>query len=301
MNDVSPTALVFPGQGSQRPGMAEPWRDHPAFARWAEADETLHDDLTHLGLHADADELRRPRACQLALFVHGVVLFEAWYAATGRQPRLVAGHSLGEYVALVAAGAVEFDDALRLVDVRARACEAAADADPGGMVACLGMELATIEDACARAGAHVANDNAPGQVVVAGRNEALDTVKDILGEAGGKIRDVDVGAPYHTPHMQPAVEALRQQLALTAFADTGVPVVANVDAKLHTDGAGWVDRLAQQVVSPVRWRESVEQLATEGVEAVVELGASAPLSGMIKRTDRGLARQAVHAPDDLAA
>lgn len=292
-------ALLFPGQGSQQPGMGEPWRDHPAFARWAEADAALGEDLTRLALSADADELRRPRACQLALFVHGVVLADAWRAEAAEPPAALAGHSLGEYVALVAAGAVGFADALRLVEVRARACEDAANADPGSMVACLGMDREEVEAACARAGAHVANDNAPGQIVVAGSPAALGALEVELAQGSGKIRDVAVGAAYHSPHMRPAVEPLRAALAETSFADGHLPVVANIDAIPHTDGDGWPRRLADQVVSPVRWRETVERLSADGVTAVVELGASTPLSGMVKRTDRSLARYAVTAPDDL--
>lgn len=292
-------ALLFPGQGSQQPGMGEPWRQHPAFARWAEADAALGEDLTHLALTADADELRRPRACQLALFVHGVVLADAWRATADAEPVAVAGHSLGEYVALVTAGAVGFTDALSLVEVRARACEAAADADPGGMIACLGVDRGDLEEVCERAGAHIANDNAPGQIVVAGRAGALQKVREALAEAGGKVREVDVGAAYHSPLMQPAVEPLRDALEATAFADTHDPVVANVDAAPHTDGPGWPDRLAAQVVSPVRWRETIERLGADGVTSVVELGASTPLSGMVKRTDRSMSRHAVTAPDDL--
>lgn len=292
-------ALVFPGQGSQRPGLGAAWADHPAFARWGEADAVLGEDLTRLALEADADELRRPRACQLALFVHGVMLADAWAAATGVTPRALAGHSLGEYVALVAAGAVSFADALALVEVRARACQDASDAEPGGMVACLGVDRAALEVACAHAGAHIANDNAPGQVVVAGSPAALEAVKAELADAGGKVVDVEVGAAYHSPHMRPAVAPLRTALEATEFVDGHLPVVANIDARPHTDATGWPDRLAEQVVAPVRWRETVERLAADGVTTVVELGASTPLSGMIKRTDRSLTRRAVTAPDDL--
>lgn len=292
-------ALLFPGQGSQQPGMGVPWRDHPAFARWQQADAALGEDLTRLALEADAEELRRPRACQLALFIHGVVLADAWQAASGAEPTALAGHSLGEYVALVAAGAVAFADALALVEVRARACEQAADADPGSMIACLGVDRDALEAACTRAGAHIANDNAPGQVVVAGSRAALDALAAELAEGRGKVRDVEVGAAYHSPHMRPAVAPLREALDATIFIDGHTPVVANVDALPHTDGAGWRDRLADQVVSPVRWRETVQRLAADGVDTVVELGASTPLSGMVKRTDSSLARHAVTVPDDL--
>lgn len=291
-------AWVFPGQGSQRPGMAQAWRDHPAFARWAEADALLRTDLTRLGLEADAEELREPAACQRALFVHEVVLAEAWQEATGQRPALVAGHSLGEYVALVVAGAVSFADALALVDVRARATEEAAAARPGGMVAVLGGELATIRAAAQDAGAHVANDNAPGQVVVAGSREALAALREAL-EGHAKVRALDVGAAYHSPHMEPAVGALRPALDATTFAPADPPVVANVDAEPHADPEGWPDRLARQVTAPVRWRETVERLAAEGVDELVELGASTPLSGMSKRIRPDLGRTGITAPQDL--
>jgi [acyl-carrier-protein] S-malonyltransferase len=292
-------ALLFPGQGSQQPGMGQPWRHHAAFGRWAEAEAVLGEDLTRLALTADADELRRPRACQLALFVHGVVLAEAWQDTTGAAPVALAGHSLGEYVALVVAEAVSFADALSLVEVRARACEAAADAEPGGLTACLGVERELLEAACERAGAHIANDNAPGQIVVAGRPDALARVRSELAPASGKVVDVDVGAAYHSPLMQPAVEPLRAALEATPFTEHHQPVVANVDATPHTRGAGWPDRLAAQIVSPVRWRETIERLRDDGVSCVVELGASTPLSSMVKRTDRTLSRHPVTVPDDL--
>ncbi len=292
------SAWVFPGQGSQRPGMARPWRDHPAFACWGEADAILGADVTRLGLEADADELRAPAACQRALFVHEVVLAQAWAEATGQRPALVAGHSLGEYVALVVAGALSFADALTLVDVRARATEAAAAQRPGSLVAVLGGDLDVIGEAAEAAGAHIANDNAPGQVVVAGSAGALEALRTTLG-GQAKVRDLDVGAAYHSPHMEPAVPPLRAALEATAFAEAAPPVVANVDAAPHAEAQGWPDRLARQVTAPVRWRETVERLAAEGIDRVVELGASSPLSGMVKRIRPELERVAVTAPQDL--
>lgn len=293
-------ALVFPGQGSQQPGMAAPWRDHPAFARWAEADDLLGMDVTRLGLDAPAEQLREPANCQVALFVHHVVLLEAWRAADAADPVAVAGHSLGEYDALVAAGALSFADALRLVDVRARVTQAAADGMPGTMVACLGHDADAVAKACAEAGAHVANDNAPGQVVVAGPPQALAALRDLLAGGRGKVVDLAVGAAYHSPHMAEAVAPLGEALDAAAFADTQTPVVANVDAQPHRQGAEWPSLLRRQVVSPVRWRESVETLAGIGVATVVELGATPVLSGMIKRIDPALERRSVAVPADLA-
>lgn len=293
------TALVFPGQGSQRPGMAAPWRDHPASARWEEAGEVLGLDVARLGTDADADELREPFACQVALFVHHAVLLEA-VAAAGGAPLATAGHSLGEYDALLAAGVLSFADGLRLVAVRARATQAAADANPGTMVACLGYDEGVVAGACEGTGAHVANDNAPGQVVVAGAPGALAALEERLARVGrGRVVALDVGAAYHSPHMQPAVAPLGEALDAAAFADAAVPVVANVDAMAHTAAGDWPDLLRRQVVRPVRWRESVGTMRGLGVEEVVELGASPVLTNLVKRIDRDLARRTVTTPDDL--
>lgn len=294
-------AVVFPGQGSQRAGMARPWREHPSFERWAQADELLGRDVTRLGLDADADELRIPLNTQVALFVHGVVLHEAW--AADAAPVATAGHSLGEYNALVAAEILDFPDALRLVDARARATQAAADQRPGTMVACLGFPVEVVAAACERSGAHLANDNAPGQVVVAGRQQALDRLRDELAASGerGKVVALEVGAAYHSPHMEPAVEPFGAVLDRAAFRDGVLPVVANVDARPHRSARDWPQVLRAQLTSPVRWRETVATLTEIGVTRVVELGASAVLTGLVKRTDRSLGRQAVVEPADLSA
>ncbi|HVM14868.1 MAG TPA: ACP S-malonyltransferase [Egibacteraceae bacterium] len=302
MAGEAPLAVVFPGQGSQQPEMAVPWRDHDAYARWAEADAVLDRDVTRLGLEADADELREPATCQIALFVHHAVLLEAWQAADPPAPVAVAGHSLGEYNALLAAGVLGFADGLRLVEARARATQAAADDAPGTMVACLGFAVDDVAAACERAGAHVANDNAPGQVVVAGAQEVLDRLREELtgSEGRGKVVDLPVGAAYHSPHMAAAVEPLGAALDAASFADAVVPVVANVDAEAHTAAGEWPTLLREQVVSPVRWRETVGTLASLGAGTVVELGASPVLTALVKRTDRSLDRRTVTTPEDLS-
>jgi [acyl-carrier-protein] S-malonyltransferase len=299
---VSPpsgVAVVFPGQGSQQPGMSASWRDHPAFARWAQADEVLGADVTRLGLTAPAEELREPASCQVALFVHGVVVHEAWSAQRAVTPVAVAGHSLGEYDALVAAGVLGFADGLRLVAARARLTQDAADASPGTMVACLGFDIEVVRAACARAGTHVANDNAPGQIVVAGGHDQLAALKALLAGETGKVRDLNVGAGYHSPLMTPAVEPFAAALDDAGFAKAEVPVVANVDAEAHTAADDWPRLLAEQLTAPVRWRESVATLAALGATDVVELGASAVLAPMVKRIDRSLARTTITSPEEL--
>ena len=294
-----PFALVFPGQGSQRPGMAAAWQDHPAFARWAEADEILGRDVSRLGVEATSTELREPERCQIALFVHGAVVLDAWRAANTDQPAVVAGHSLGEYNALLAAGVLDFPDALRLVEARARLTQEAADAAPGTMVACLGFDVEEVEAACAETGAHVANDNAPGQIVAAGSFDALDRLKEHLRGGKGRVVGLDVGAAYHSPHMAPAREAFAKALADARFTDAAPAVVANVDARPHTAAGDWQELLGKQLIAPVRWRETVGTLAELGVGEVVELCATPVLCGLVKRTDRTIARRAVATPEEL--
>ena len=292
-------AVLFPGQGSQRPRMALPWVGHPAAARWAEADEVLGRDVTRLGTVADAAELREPAQCQIALFVHQAVLYDGWSAGAPR-PVALAGHSLGEYNALYAAGVLSFSAALRLVDARARATQDAAAALPGGMVACLGCDPAEVQAACGRAGAYLANDNAEGQVVVAGSLAALDELAAALAGRRGRVVRLEVGAAYHSPHMQPAVAPLSAALDATEFREATVPVVANVDAALHGPGTDWRELLRRQLTSPVQWRATMDTVVTAGAGAVVELGASPVLTGLAKRTAPGLQRHFISAPDHMA-
>jgi [acyl-carrier-protein] S-malonyltransferase len=296
---AEPIALVFPGQGSQRPGMATWWREHPAFARWGEADDILGRDVTRLGLDASPEELREPANCQIALFVHGAVILEAWRDAGGEQPIAVAGHSLGEYNALLAAGVLDFADALRLVDVRARVTQEAANEAPGTMVACLGFDVEQVEEACASSGAHLANDNAPGQIVVAGAVGALERLEEALSGGKGRVVRLDVGAAYHSPHMRPARDRFASALDGVRFEDAYPPVVANVDARPHTAAADWPALLSEQLTAPVRWRETVGTLGELGVSEVVELCATPILCGLVKRTDRTIARRAVASPEEL--
>lgn len=290
-----PAAFVFAGQGSQRPGMAEAWRDHPAARRWQEADDVLGMPVARLGLAADEIELREPLACQLAIFVHQAVVWEAW-AGVLPAPRCVAGHSLGEYNALLAAGVLDFAQALRLVHARALATAAAAERAPGGMAACVGFATDQVERAARLAGGHVCNDNAPGQLVVAGGHAALDELARLLADGPGRVLRLDVGAAYHSPAMETAVPPFLHALGSTEFRAASAPVIANVDASPRTHPDDWPGLLARQLTHPVRWRESVLAMRELGVEEVVEFSASPVLTGMVKRTDRTLARTAVSLP-----
>jgi [acyl-carrier-protein] S-malonyltransferase len=297
------TALVFPGQGSQRESMATPWAETAGFERWAEADELLGWDVSSLGTRADAERLRKPAACQVALFVHQTVVLETWLAAGGAQPAAVAGHSLGEYNALVAAGVLGFADALALVDARARATERAAEASPGTMVACLGYPVETVTAACAETGASLANDNAPGQMVAAGSAASLEALQARLAETGGprgRVVAMEVGAAYHSQHMASAADELAPVLRDAPFGHGECPLVANVDAAAHRSSSDWAELLRQQLTAPVRWRESVHTLAGLGIGEVVELAAAPVLTGLVKRTDPSLARRTVTEPGEPA-
>lgn len=293
-------AVVFPGQGSQRPGMARPWQGTAGYRRWAEADEVLGWDVSRLGTDADAGELRVPLHCQVALYVHGAVLFDAWVAAGGTAG-VAAGHSLGEYNALLAAGVISFADGLRLVEQRALATQSAAAANPGGMVACLGGEADAVARACADAGAELANDNADGQWVVSGDDSALAHFTEAATQARARVIRLEVGAAYHSSAMAQAVPAFAGAVAQTQFADSAVGVISNVDARVHHRGADWPRLLEAQLTTPVRWRETMGCLAELGVTSMVELGASPVLTGLAKRTSPGLHRQFICVPDDLEA
>ena len=292
-------AVVFPGQGSQRPQMAAPWRDDPAFDLWARADEQLGRDVTRLGLAAEADELREPANCQVALFVHHAVMFSAWQRSGGRAVAF-AGHSLGEYNALTAAGVLSFSDGLRVVDERARATSDAARQNPGGMVACLGGDADVLRGLCAEAGAHVANDNAPGQLVLSGSDAALERFTAAAAASRAKVVRLDVGAAYHSPLMAPALDRLRTALRLSPFRNATAPVVANVDAAPHAAGADWPALLAAQLTSPVRWRETLLTLTGDGVDEILELGAAPVLTGLAKRVTPDVRRRTISTPDDAA-
>lgn len=292
-------AVVFPGQGSQRPGMAAAWRDQPAWKRWAEADEVLARDVTHLGLHASADELRDPVNCQIALFVHHAVLLDAWQSAGGNAV-VTAGHSLGEYNALLAAGVISFADGLRLVESRATATATAAAAHPGGMVACLGGDAKALRAACDEAGVSIANDNADGQLVVAGNDAGLATFSALAASYRARAVRLDVGAAYHSPAMAPAVDLFGPFLDEARFCDARLDVISNVDAQVHRGASDWPELLRRQLVTPVRWRETSLALAGAASE-VVELGASPVLTGLVKRTAPALGRSFVSVPDDLEA
>jgi [acyl-carrier-protein] S-malonyltransferase len=269
------SALLFPGQGSHAEGMDEPYRGHPLFDRGLEL--LGHDPFERL------DEGTRFQ--QPALFLCSVTAWDAWREEApddAAEAVAAAGHSLGEYAALVAAGVVRFEDAVALVDERAAAMQAAADLAPGGMLAVLGGDQQAVLALAAREGLIVANDNAPGQLVLSGALDAIERATELAREqTGGRARRLDVAGAFHSPLMEPAAGRLAAALERTAVHPARFPVYSNGSAAPFTD----VRReLAANLLRSVRWRETLLALRTAGVERFVELGPGAVLTGLVKRT-----------------
>jgi len=295
-------AVIFPGQGSQKPGMGSSWAE---TASWDVVDRisgVLGRDVAALLLDADAATLQATRNAQVAAFALGLVILDGARRA-GMSFGLAAGHSLGEYTALVAAGVLDVEAATALVGERAEAMQMSADGNPGTMAAILGLDADAVAEACSRAGggAWIANDNAPGQIVIAGTPEGVASATEAAKEARGKVRPLAVGGAFHTPLMASAQARLDDALSGAPFRDGDVSVVANVDAAAHRNGADWGPLLSRQLCSPVRWRESVAGFVGLGVTRVVELGPDGILGGMVKRIAPELDRAVVAEPADLEA
>jgi [acyl-carrier-protein] S-malonyltransferase len=294
-------AFTFPGQGSQKPGMGRPWVDHESWELVDDASEAAGRDLAHLLLDAKPDELTQTRNAQLATYVLSLVTLDA-VERLGMEPAVAAGHSLGEYSALTAAGALDFGDGVKLVAERGEAMQIAADERTGTMAAILGLDDDKVEIACMRAAADVwaANFNAPGNVVIAGDPKAISSAGAIAKDLGAsKVLPIKVSGAFHTPFMAPARDRLRKALAEIDFRSLDMPVVANVDATSHGDAGNWPGLLTAQLTSPVRWRQTLHALADQGIKTFVELGPGAVLSGTVKRTVDGVRGLAVNTPDDL--
>jgi [acyl-carrier-protein] S-malonyltransferase len=294
-------AFTFPGQGSQRPGMGRPWRDHESWELIAEASDIAGRDIGELLCEADADELKDTRNAQLATFVSSLMVLDA-VERLGIEPSYCAGHSLGEYTALTATGALGFDDGVRLVAERAAAMHDAGNERPGTMAAVLGLEDDQVEVACRRADADVwvANFNAPGQVVIAGSAEGVAAASEHAKELGAKrVMSLQVSGAFHTPFMTAARDRLREALATADPRDTEVPVVSNVDALAHDRGDEWSKLLSAQLSSPVRWKQCLLTLSSAGVTDFAELGPGSVLTGMAKRTVAAGRTISVATPEDL--
>jgi len=268
------SALLFPGQGSHAEGMEEPYRDHP----------TLERGLELLGYDPFERLSEGTRYQQPALFLCSVAAWEQWRedADEADEARAAAGHSLGEYAALVAAGALQFDDAVRLVDERAAAMADAGELHAGGMVALLGGDPRGVRALATRLGLIVANDNAPGQLVLSGPADAIAEAEEAArDEAGARARRLDVSGAFHSPLMEPAAERLRAALEATPISEPQIPVYSNGTASPFVDVRA---ELAENLLRGVRWRETLLAMRTAGIERFVELGPGAVLTGLVKRT-----------------
>ena len=299
-------AFVFPGQGSQSVGMlAELAQQHPLVRdTFAEASEGAGVDLWALAQQGPEEDLNRTEFTQPALLAAGVAVWRAWQAQGGAQPAQLAGHSLGEYTALVAAGALSLVDGARLVRLRGQLMQDAAPAGTGAMAAVIGAEDALVEEVCAQASADQvvvpANYNSPGQVVIGGHAAAVDQALALLAERGvRKAVKLAVSVPSHTPLMRQASERLGEAMAGLAWQAPVLPVVQNVDAQVHADVDAIRDALVRQLYLPVRWTGCVQALAARGASRIAECGPGKVLAGLAKRIDKSLDVRAIGAPGEF--
>jgi len=299
-------AFVFPGQGSQFPGMlAELAAIRPQVrATFDEASEGAGLDLWALSQQDPDGRLGQTEFTQPALLAAGVAVWRAWIAAGGARPSLLAGHSLGEYAALVAADALTLADAARLVRERGRLMQLAVPAGTGGMAAVLGAEDALVAEVCeAVSGDEVvvpANYNSPGQIVIGGHAAAVDRALAELAARGvRKAVKLPVSVPSHTPLMREAANRLGEVMSAMSWRDPAIPVVQNVDGEVHADAPAVRDALVRQLYLPVRWTGCVQALAAAGVTSVAECGPGKVLTGLAKRIDKSLDARALGLPDDF--
>jgi len=305
-------AFVFPGQGSQAVGMLDAWGDHPAVRETlAEASEALGEDVAKLIHEGPKEALALTTNTQPVMLVAGVAAWRAWLAEGGAKPAAVAGHSLGEYSALVAAGVLTLKQAAPLVRLRARAMQEAVPVGAGAMAAILGMASEKVAAGCAEVTAGFApgsgevveavNFNDPMQTVIAGSKAAVEKACEALKAAGAKrALPLPVSAPFHSSLMKPAAEALRAALADVELVAPAIPLINNIDVAVEDDPARIRDALVRQAAGPVRWVECVQALQARGVTAIVECGPGRVLSGMVKRIAPDVANPVILDPATLA-
>ncbi len=304
---MSNFAFVFPGQGSQSVGMLNAWGDHPAVrSTLEEASSALGEDLAKLIAEGPKEQLDLTANTQPVMLVAGVACYRAWLVETGLRPSVVAGHSLGEYSALVASGVLGLADALPLVRFRAQAMQDAVPVGQGGMAAILGMDAQAVRDGCAQitAGGDVVeavNFNDPKQTVIAGSKAGVEKACEALKAAGAKrALSLPVSAPFHSSLMKPAAERLKEKLLATPFSAPSIDLINNIDVKVEADASAIRDALYRQAFGPVRWVEVVQAIKARGLTHVLECGPGKVLAGMIKRIDGDLISASVFDPASLA-
>ncbi|MCM0045060.1 MAG: ACP S-malonyltransferase [Burkholderiaceae bacterium] len=292
-------AFVFPGQGSQAIGMLNGFAGNPVVAdTLAEASDALGLDLGKLIAEGPKEDLDLTTNTQPVMLASAVAFYRAWIAAGGKLPSLLAGHSLGEYSALVAAGVIAFKDAVPLVRFRAQAMQEAVPVGQGGMAAILGLSDDDVRAVCAEAAqgevVEPVNFNAPAQIVIAGHKAAIERACEAAKAKGAKrALPLPVSAPFHSSLLKPASDRLREHLAGIVFAQPSIPVVNNVDVAIVDDPAAIKEALVRQAASPVRWVETVQKISAAGVTRVIECGPGKVLTGLVKRIDGNLAAEAI--------
>ena len=309
---MHPFAFVFPGQGSQSVGMLDAWGDHPAVASvLKEASDALNEDVAALIKDGPKEALGLTNNTQPVMLVAGVAAYRAWLAEGGAVPSVVAGHSLGEYSALVASGVLSLTDAVQTVRLRAAAMQEAVPVGTGAMAAVLGMTAADVIAICAEATApggvaageiaEAANFNDPMQTVISGTQLGIEKVSELLKTRGAKrCLPLSVSAPFHSSLMKPAAEKLRTKLATITFNTPQIAVVNNIDVAVHTHTDKIRNALYRQAFGPVRWVECVAAIKARGVSTLIECGPGKVLSGMTKRIDAELLSGAAYDPASLA-
>jgi [acyl-carrier-protein] S-malonyltransferase len=284
-------AFVFPGQGSQSVGMLNSVAQRPEVrATMQEASDALGEDVAKLISEGPAEALSLTTNTQPVMLTAGVAFYRAWIAAGGAAPKVLAGHSLGEYSALVAADVISFKDAVPLVRFRAQAMQSAVPVGTGGMAAILGLDDAAVIQVCKEVSialgsiVEAVNFNAPGQVVIAGASDAVTKACELLKAAGAKrALPLPVSAPFHSSLLQPASEKLKTYLANIEFNVPTIPVINNVDVQILNDPQAIKDALVRQAAKPVRWQETIQAMAQQGITQVVECGPGKVLAGLTKR------------------
>jgi [acyl-carrier-protein] S-malonyltransferase len=305
---MTPFAFVFPGQGSQSVGMLDGWGDHPAVKDTLdEASSVLDVDIAALIRTGPKEQLELTTNTQPVMLTAGVACYRAWLAETHHAPTIVAGHSLGEYTALVAAGALRLGDALPLVRFRAQAMQEAVPVGVGAMAAILGLDAAAVANGCAQAAretgetVQAANFNDPKQTVIAGTKAGVDKACEVLKAAGAKrALPLAVSAPFHSNLMKPAAERLRERLATTPLEAPYIPVIDNVDVKSESEPSAIREALYRQAFGAVRWVETVHAIRKRGIAHIFECGPGRVLVGMVKRIEPDAVAAAVSDPASLA-